>query len=452
MITTPVFTRIMSTSDYGQYGVFNSLLGIISIIVTLSLTAGVHVQGLVKYNQDRKGFSSSLQGLTVTLVFVWFVIYLIFRSFWNELLSVTTLQMVLMFIIIWMSAIFAFWANEQRVEYSYRILVIITLISAIIKPTIEVVFVLHSNDKAIARIIGWALADVLTFGWMFIYQFIRGKQFFSKKFWTYALNFNIPLVPHYLSQNVLNSSDRIMIQRMVGDSQAGIYNLAYSLSLIMMLFNTALSQTVSPWIYQKVKDKKVKLIAPIAYMTLGFIAAVNLLLILLAPEAVAFFAPKSYYEAIWVIPPVAMSVYFMYAYDMFAKFAFYYEKTKNITIASVIGAILNIILNYTFIQNFGYVAAGYTTLTCYMVYALMHYIFMRKVCRECCDGEYPYETKKIVLITIPFLVLGVVFMASYSFPYIRYGLVIIIAMIAIIKRRKIVALIKKVMSLSKKTA
>ena len=35
MITTPIFTRIMSTSDYGQYGVFNSWYGIITIIVAL---------------------------------------------------------------------------------------------------------------------------------------------------------------------------------------------------------------------------------------------------------------------------------------------------------------------------------------------------------------------------------------------------------------------------------
>jgi len=220
----------------------------------------------------------------------------------------------------------------------------------------------------------------------------------------------------------------------------------------MTLFNTALMQTISPWMYKKIKDKNGREIAPIAYITLILIATVNLLLILLAPEAVALFAPKAYHEAIWVIPPVAMSVYFMYAYDLFAKFAFYYEKTKMIMIASVSGALLNIGLNYIFIKMFGYVAAGYTTLICFMVYSIAHYIFMRKVCRECCDGEFPYETRKIYLITVPFLIAGFVFMATYNYPVIRYGLVGVAVVVAVIMRKKIIEIIKNIMSLKKQNA
>ena len=81
---------------------------------------------------------------------------------------------------------------------------------------------------------------------------------------------------------------------------------------------------------KKIKTKQIGTIAPIAYLTLCAIAIVNVLLIAFAPEAVAIFAPASYYDAIWIVPPVAMSVYFMYSYDLFAKFAFYYEKTKFI--------------------------------------------------------------------------------------------------------------------------
>ncbi len=449
MITTPIFTRIMSTSDYGQYGAFNSWMGIIAIITTLSLTGGVHVQGLVKYDQEREVFSSSLQGLTATLLIVWFGIYIAFHDFWNNTFSLTTVQMEAMLVIIWTTAVFGFWANEQRVTYTYRALVFVTIISSILKPIFEIILVINSVDKAMARIIGWLLIDLVTFSWMFVYQMRRGKRFFSKRFWKYALTFNIPLVPHYLSQTVLNGADRIMIQRMIGDSEAGIYNLAYSLALIMTLFNSALMQTISPWMYQKIKERKGKEIAPIAYITLFLIAAVNLILILLAPEAVRIFAPQSYYEAIWVIPPIAMSAYFMYSYDLFAKFAFYYEKTLVIMIASVFGALLNIILNYVFINMFGYMAAGYTTLICYLVFAIAHFLFMKKVCRDCCDGDYPYETKKIVYISVPFVMVGFIFLATYSFPIIRYSIVVISTVVFIIKRKKILEIIKKIISLKR---
>ena len=70
------------------------------------------------------------------------------------------------------------------------------------------------------------------------------------------MRFNLPLIPHYLSQTILNSADRIMIERITDAEQAGIYSLAYSVSLVMTLFNTALMQTLSPWIYEKIKKGK----------------------------------------------------------------------------------------------------------------------------------------------------------------------------------------------------
>lgn len=451
MLTTPIFTRLMSTAEYGQLGVFNSWYGIVSIIIGLSLTAGVHTQGLVKFEKERSIFSSSLQGLTTILVIVWTFVYLLFHNLWNDLFSLTTVQMLAMLVMVWTTAVFGFWANEQRVTYSYRALVIVTLIVSLANPILGVILVLHTEDIVTARILGLVLVELIGYSWMYVFQMKRGKTFFSKKFWKYALSFNLPLVPHYLSQNVLNNADRVMISDMVGESEAGIYNLAYSVSQIMVLFNTVLMQNMSPWMYQKIKDKKEKEIAPIAYTTLVLIAVVNLFLIILAPDAVAIFAPKSYYEAIWVVPPVAMSVFFMYSYDLFAKFAFYYEKTKFIMIASILGAVLNIGLNYICIKQFGYLAAGYTTLVCFIFYSVTHYLFMRKVCRQFCSGEYPYETKKVLMIAVPFILIGFSLLATYQYPLVRYGIMGMVFIVVFIKRRRITGVLKKIMSLQKKT-
>lgn len=447
VITTPVFTRIMSASEYGRYVVFNSWYDILFIIITLSLIGGVHTQGLIKFANERKVYTSSLQGLTATLVFVWFAFYIILHSLWNRLTSFTTLQMTVMFGIIWMTAVFGFWANVQRVEYKFRDLAAVTLISAIFRPILEIVLVLRTEDKATARIIGWAIVDFVVFGWMFFYQLRQGKVFFSERFWSYAVHFNLPLVPHYLSQTVLNSADRIMIERMVGEDKAGIYGLAYSLAMVMTLFSTAISQTIDPWLYQRIKDRKEKQIASTAYLSLIVIGSVNLTLILFAPEAVAVFAPKPYHEAIWIVPPVAMSVFFMYSYDLFAKFAFYYERTKAIMLASITGALLNIMLNYVFIHRFGYIAAGYTTLCCYIIYAVMHYILMRKVCKEECNGVYPYETRVILTIAFWFLVLGFALLSVYRFPAVRYGIAGISMIVCICMRRRIAFVIQKLIVL-----
>ena len=58
LITTPIFTRILTTEEYGQYNVFNSWLGIVAVFVSLNLYQGVYAQGLVRFTDDRKEFSS----------------------------------------------------------------------------------------------------------------------------------------------------------------------------------------------------------------------------------------------------------------------------------------------------------------------------------------------------------------------------------------------------------
>lgn len=437
MITTPIFTRLLSTSEYGEFNVFNSWYSIAFIFVSLSLSSGVYTQGLIKYDKQRKEFSSSLQGLTLTLVSVWTIIYLLFKEFWNNLFSMSTTLMIAMLIMIWTSSAFGFWSAEQRVDYKYKTLVIITLIVSITKPALGILLVTHYDDKVTMRILGLVLVEVIGYTWCAVIQLIKGKKFFSKKFWIYALSYNLPLIPHYLSQMVLNNSDRIMINDMVGSDAAGIYSLAYSLAMIMTLFNNALGQTISPWMYQKIKDKKISDIAPVAYLSIAVVIVVNMILIAFAPEAVRIFAPKSYYEAIYCIPPVAMGVLFLYSYDLFAKFAFYYEKTTMIMFASIGGAILNIILNYIGIKMFGYIAAAYTTLICYIAFDIFHYVLMTKICKKYLDDVKPYNTKLLVGIAILFILMGFVLMSTYRLPIIRYAIIVILGCIMIINRKVI---------------
>ena len=108
VITTPIFTRLLSTAEYGQYNVFNSWLSIATIFITLNLSYGVYTQGLIKFEDERNVFSSSLQGLTLMLVIGWTIIYALFHEFWNQLFSLTTIQMLLMLTMIWTTAVFGF--------------------------------------------------------------------------------------------------------------------------------------------------------------------------------------------------------------------------------------------------------------------------------------------------------------------------------------------------------
>ena len=219
---------------------------------------------------------------------------MVFRPVLNPLLGLTTVQVLLMLVLIWTAGVFQLWAQEQRAVFQYRGLVAVTLIYCIMAPALGILFMAKCSDKVTARIIGMAVASVGTYGWMFFSQYRKGKTFCSPTIWKYALTLALPLIPHYLSQMILNSSDRIMISYILGDSEAGIYSLAYSVSLIMTIFNTSLLSTIEPWVYQKLKEKEINKIKNIAYPSFVLIALINLMLIVFSPDVIKLFAPASY--------------------------------------------------------------------------------------------------------------------------------------------------------------
>lgn len=449
VLTTPIFTRLLSVTEYGEYSVYSSWLGIVTVFISLNLSLGVFVRGLIKFSAEKEQFTSSLQSLTLLMVLIWTVIYLPCSRYINAFTGLTTTKTLLMFLTIWLTAVFGFWAAEQRVDYKYRKLVIMSILVAILGQGVGIVFAIIFPDKVTGRIAGTAVVDFIFYIGLFFAHINKGKVFFDWKYWKYALLFNLPLVPHYLSQTILNSSDRIMINNLIGEAEAGIYGLGYSIAQVMTLFSTALAQTIEPWLYRKIKERKIENISVVAYPSFVFIATVNIILIAFSPEIVKLFAPEEYYQAIWIIPPITMSVFFTYSYLFFAVFEYYFEKTKLVAIASCSGAILNIILNYLFIPIFGYYAAGYTTLFCFIIYAIFHYVFMRKICKSKLENRQPFSLKVYLLIVSGFLGIGFVFLLTYNNDIVRYVLIGILVILIVLKRKKIIEIIKLFLDIRK---
>ena len=443
LLTTPIFTRIMTDSEYGRYAVYNAWFGIIQIIVSLNLAAGVYTRGLVLNDKDQDRFSSSMLGLSTTCILAWSVIYAAFYETVNRWLGLSTLLMTAILIDVWAHAAYQFWSNRERVHYRYKKLVMITLSCVILRPLLGVLSVKATNPtcQVEARVVTTLLVNVILFTGLYISIARAGKQFFNKKYWIYALKFNLPLVLHYLSQVILNQSDRLMIERIGTATEVAYYSIAYTIAMALQIVNTSISGTMNPWIYQSIKHGNFKQIGVVSYCVLGAIAILNFAIILAAPEILLLLAPPNYQVAVWVIPPVTASVYFMFLYNLFATFEYYYEKTHYVMFATVAGAVLNIVLNAICIPKFGFVAAGYTTLVCYILYSLAHYYFMRKVIRKFLNGIHIYDARIILLLGLGLIVLSFLAMLLYRYPWIRYGILFVIAVLAFAFRKKLAILV-----------
>ncbi len=444
MITTPIFTRIMTESEFGRFSVYNSWYSIFSVFATLSITGNCFTRGLVVTDSEKakRELSSSFYGLAVTLIAFFGIVYFAFHNWINSATKLTTYQFIMMgidFITIQASNV---WINAKRVKYEYRGIVFLTIAMAVLRPVIAVLLVLNAPAtlQVEARLTGVAIANAAVFSWIIVYIFKRGRKFYDRENWKYALTFCIPLIPHYLSKTILNQSDRIMIAYFVGNSEAGYYSIAYTIAAVMTMFNNAVAQSLDPWIYKSIREKKLDKIGPISYKITAVIALINFIVMAIAPEVLAILAPSSYSSALWVIPPVTASVFFIFMYDLFASFQFFFKKTKLVAVGSCAGAVLNVILNAIFIPIFGYIAAGYTTLVCYGLFGVLHYFFMRQMCKKYLDNYKVYDGKIIFGIGFLLIIAMFVMLMLYKFRIIRYCILGIIAIFLLLKRKAILAL------------
>ena len=443
-ITIPIFTRLLTAEQYGTYSLYLSWLQILTIITSLNLYYGVFNNGMTKFEEHRDGYIASMQGLTMTLTAVVFLVYLLACEFWSELLGLAPAFVVMMFVEMLVAPALRFWSGRQRFEFRYKRLVTITLAKSAANPILGIITVLLAQDRAAARVASVVVVEVIFCGTMMLRQFIKGKLFYHSVYWKYALKLAVPLLPHYLSGTVLGQGDRIMIDRMIGKAEVAFYGVAYSIGMLAQIFTTAITNSFTPWMYQKLKSNSFDGIQKTVDMLLAVVGTISAGLMLLAPEMVLIFGSEEYTSAVYVVPPVAASVFFIFLYQILAIPQFYYEKTKFLALSSLLAAVINVVLNYIFIKQFGYVAAGYTTLICYILYSLGHYLVSRKVLKEFLGGRELYDKRMILAVSVAIVLFAIGCNYVFDLWYIRYGLLASACVIAYAKRIEIIGLLQGV--------
>lgn len=253
-ITVPIFTRLMSAAQYGTFSLYQSWDGVIIVFATLNLSYQVFNNGLVKFEDDRDGYTSSMLGLSNVCTTVLLLLYLVFQVQVNSVSGLSTPLFLLMFLQYYFNQALALWTVKERFFYRYRALSIITILSGIASSCLGVAAVVVCDDKVLARVASLALVNVIV-GIGIYANILRGsRKLVCLSYWKYVLRLNLPLIPHYLSMTVLGSSDRIMIANICGASFTAYYSVAYNVASILTLLTSSINSSYIPWFYQKMRD------------------------------------------------------------------------------------------------------------------------------------------------------------------------------------------------------
>lgn len=448
-IVVPIFTRVLPTAEYGMYSVYQSIQSVVSIVVTLNLGAATfNVCAKKCTEKQRGGMAVSLMGLSMVMVtigyIVWYCINLFTAGALNRALGLSNELAGLMFLQIGVAALTGIWSAGMRYSFSYRPLVLYTIVLAILNPIISLVAFSYFGAFAKVRIISVVALEVLV-GMVVCLSFaFKNWQSISIRWWKFATKFSFPLVPHYLSMTVLNQADRIMISTYIGNTEAAIYSVAYNVGIIINFFTTSINSAFIPFVYESLKKERYKEIRKYSEELLLFVGVLVVGVVALAPEIMKILAPEEYYEAVWIIPPVALSSFFIFAYSLFANIEFYFEQNKYVMVASCTGAIANVVLNAIFIPIFGYIVAGYTTLFCYVLFVILHYIFYKKTIKLAKLKVDIFDVRKMMALCVVLIITVVLLNFCYKIAVLRFGIVGCILITVFLNKNAVIKYIEKI--------
>lgn len=440
MISGPIFTRIMSTSEYGVVSTFMSWQSLLSTIITLNLGAGVFNNGMVEFREDRDRFQFSLIVISVTTAISFIIVYRLFSAFFNKLFALPANLIYLLGIYFVFVPIYGYWSGRQRYELKYKALTVITIGMGIVSLVVSVIAVIFikSDSSAIVKIYASEIPYIIL-GCVFFFVIGMKAKFQAKKAYiVYSLKFNLPLLPHYLSMYVLSSSDRIMISRIISTSATAIYSVSYTVGMVINILWQSIEASLSPWIYEALNKNNKLGVKKRTFQILLIFFVACVLSCLFAPEIIAILAPKEYYEGIYVIPSIAASSFFIAAYSVYMRVELYHKQTIFAMVATTVAAGVNLLLNYIFIRTNGFIAAGYTTLASYAILTLMHYFNVRK-----CGYDDCLDNKRILVLSIIVIASSSAINIVYSYNFLRYILILIILIVCILKHSIIIDAIKK---------
>ena len=454
-ITVPIFARLLTVSDYGIFSTFVAYETILSILISFAIHSS-YKNAYYKFGVEQKAGGSGItyyNYATNSLVLilgseaVWIAIAFIFRKNVEELIGLDLRLQLLLIVYSTSTALLLCFNTDRGIRYEYKEYLAMAGANAVTNFLLSLflIFCVFSNEKYMGRIIGTTVPMILI-GLTVIYLFFRKarpKNLSESLKW--GLRYSLPIVPHGISQVVLNQFDRIMIKNMIGNIEAGYYSFAYSVYSIVSVTFTSLDTVWSPWFYEQMTAGNHRAIRKASSIYCAIVCSFCVSVILGSPEVIYILGGDKYAETTKCVIPIVGSGFFLFLYYFPAGVEYFYEKTRYIAAGSILAALINIILNYILLKRYGYIAAAYTTLAAYVLYFAFHYSIYYRIC-----SEQLFSNRVIGLSIVAIFCAQALTLALLREIWIRWVVIIVILVSVLIALEKQLLISEEIRKIIKK--
>ena len=406
-LTTPIFTRLLTPTEYGLYPLYNSWISVFSVFITLELTGSLIFRGFQKYEEQKDAFICATLGLLSIIFIIFCALYFAFYSTLGEITGLNLTTTFFMFAQIFATAVISLYTSRAKFEYKYRTVVALNITSATFSPLLAIFFILAINLKSEARIYASAITALLISMPLIINIIRKSKKLYSKEIWKFLLKRGIPLIPHYFATSLILRASDISIGRTHGTESLGKYSIAMSIGMLLTIVTSGLLSALGPWLIRRIKDGNIERIRDFLFLLTKALAILSLLILSLAPEIFSLLATEDFRSALPSVYPLEIAAIASFISGAIMSGCAYYERGFFSSLPAIASALLSVILSFTILPKIDYRFASLFTLLSYLLMTLLTAIIFKKL-----SGEFPIRLKSsasLMILTLGYAALLFIF-------------------------------------------
>ena len=368
----PLYTKFLTKEEYGTSDLVFTVAQLLVPFVSLVIFDAVLRFGLEKGADKQSVLKSSF-----VVIFIGSILTVIVTPAFRIYEPLSEWR--------WYLCIYVILTMIGNVELNYLKLIdknksfaIISILHTLVLAAANVVMLANFHwgirGYLVATILGSATTVVLSlFPGRIVHDLKKGK--FDRTLLKKMIVFSSPLILNNVSWWVIQSSDKIMIEAMVGAAALGLYTAA---TKIPSLINVIISIFSQAWGLSSIRefessnDKSFYSDVFVSYSVIGFGVAICINTIV--KIFMSIYVSDSFFEAWRFVPLLLASAAFSAVASYFGSLYGALKKSVNNMFSTLCAAIVNIIVNYLCILWLGAWGAIIGTTTAYIILAFYRMI------------------------------------------------------------------------------
>lgn len=383
----PLYTKVLTTSEYGVIDVITTV-GMVAIpVFTLNICESV-----MRFALDKNADTRKITQIGTRVLLIGMIAGLTIFPICHLFDSISEYSVFVYFYVISLAASQLYLCDlrgkELLVYYSVG-----NVLNTFFVAVLNVLFLLIFHEGIEGYLKAYIIANALTA----VYAILAGKGYKSfsfspinKELLNRMIKYSVVLIPNSFMWWIMNSSDRIMVSDMIGVAENGIYAVSYKLPTLISTFTTIFNQA---WSYSAIREngtEEEKEYSNKIFRTLtGAVMLIGVALLTFMKPFLSVYVAREYYTAWKYTPFLTIGCVYLTLASFMATSYTVHKDSLGYLFSGMLGAIFNIVMNFTLIPQIGVYGAAIATCISYVlvfVFRLLH--TRRYICYSIRNKEF----------------------------------------------------------------